>query len=69
MFAQQGMNQVDVNVSDQSMARNSQGGAEEGRRQSAGREVVDSGDEVLVGASEIRSPSAAAPRGVVDYYA
>lgn len=69
MFAQQGMNQVDVNVSDQSMARNSQGGAEEGRRQSAGREVVDSGDEVLVGASEIRSPSAAAPRGMVDYYA
>ncbi len=70
MFAQQGMSQVDVNVSDQSMARNSHGGAEEGRRQAGGRGLSDAGsDELIVGASEIRSPSAAAPRGLVDYYA
>ncbi|MFG0380606.1 flagellar hook-length control protein FliK [Pseudomonas sp. zbq_18] len=70
MLAQQGMNQVDVNVSDQSMAHNSRGEAEEGRRQSGGRGLAEAGsDEVSVGASEIRSPSATAPRGLVDYYA
>jgi flagellar hook-length control protein FliK len=71
LFAQQGMNQLDVNVSDQSLARGSQGGGEEGRRHSAGGGLGGSGDdEVLTGVSEIRGgPSSAAPRGLVDYYA
>ncbi|MDD0843856.1 flagellar hook-length control protein FliK [Pseudomonas sp. Gutcm_11s] len=71
LFAQQGMNQLDVNVSDQSMARSSQGGGEEGQRRSGGRGLSGSGDEeVLSGVSEIRTSSGgAAPRGLVDYYA
>lgn len=70
MFAQQGMNQLDVNVSDQSMARGSQGGAEEGRRQGSGRGLAEGGgDEAVTGVSEVRSPTASAPRGLVDYYA
>lgn len=71
LFAQQGMNQLDVNVSDQSMARGSQGGGEEGQRRSAGRGFGGSRDEEAIGGvSEIRTPSSgAAPRGLVDYYA
>lgn len=71
MFAQQGMNQLDVNVSDQSMARGSQqGGSEEGRRHSAGRGRADTGsDELLAGVSEVRSATTTASRGLVDYYA
>jgi len=71
LFAQQGMNQLDVNVSDQSMARGSQGGGEEGQRRSAGRGFGGSRDEEAIGGvSEIRTPlSGAAPRGLVDYYA
>ena len=71
LFAQQGMNQLDVNVSDQSMARGSQGGGEEGQRRSAGRGFGGSRDEEAIGGvSEIRTPSSgAAPHGLVDYYA
>jgi flagellar hook-length control protein FliK len=70
LFAQQGMNQLDVNVSDQSMARGSQGGGEDGRRHGGGRGMGGSGDdEVLTGVSELRGQSSAAPRGLVDYYA
>ncbi|MBD9416527.1 flagellar hook-length control protein FliK [Pseudomonas sp. PDM16] len=71
LFSQQGMNQLDVNVSDQSLARGSQGGGEEAQRRSSGRGMGGSGDdEVLAGVSEIRSPAGgAAPRGLVDYYA
>lgn len=71
LFAQQGMNQLDVNVSDQSMARGSQGGGEEGQRRSAGRGFGGSREEEAIGGvSEIRTPSSgAAPRGLVDYYA
>jgi flagellar hook-length control protein FliK len=71
LFAQQGMNQLDVNVSDQSMARGSQGGGEEGQRRSAGRGFGGSRDEEAIGGvSEIRTlSSGAAPRGLVDYYA
>ena len=71
LFAQQGMNQLDVNVSDQSMARGFQGGGEEGQRRSAGRGFGGSRDEEAIGGvSEIRTPSSgAAPRGLVDYYA
>jgi len=71
LFAQQGMDQLDVNVSDQSLARGSQGGGEETQRRSAGRGLDGSGEEEVVsGVSEIRTPAAgAAPRGLVDYYA
>jgi flagellar hook-length control protein FliK len=70
LFAQQGMNQLDVNVSDQSLARGSQGGGEEGQGRSGGRGLAGSGDEeVIGGVSEIRSQPSAAPRGLVDYYA
>lgn len=71
MFTQQGMGQLDVNVSDQSLARGWQGGGEESQRQS-GRSVgsgMEGEDESLSGISEIRNPSSNAPRGLVDYYA
>lgn len=72
LFAQQGT-QLDVNVSDQSLARGwqGQGGGEESRRQSGGGLASSSsGDEEhLIGISEIRSGTTSAPRGLVDYYA
>lgn len=70
MFSQQGMGQLDVNVSDQSLARGWQGNGDEGRRQGGSGRGGDGGDEeVLTGMSEIRNPNSAAPRGLVDYYA
>lgn len=70
LFSQQGMNQLDVNVSDQSMAHGSHGGSEEGRRHAGGRGTAGAADdEVLTGVSELRGQSSAAPRGLVDYYA
>ena len=70
MFSQQGMGQPDVNVADQSQARNWQGGGDEGRRHSGSGRGGDAGDdEILTGMSEIRSSNSAAPRGLVDYYA
>ncbi|MBB2495903.1 flagellar hook-length control protein FliK [Aquipseudomonas ullengensis] len=72
LFAQQGT-QLDVNVSDQSLARGwqGQGGGEESRRQGSGSQAASSADEErLTGISEIRGgAAAAAPRGLVDYYA
>lgn len=72
LFAQQGT-QLDVNVSDQSLARGwqGQGGGEESRRQSGGGLASSSsGDEEhLTGISEIRGGATSAPRGLVDYYA
>ncbi len=73
LFAQQGMNQLDVNVSDQSLARGSQGGSEDSRRFAGGRSgsaSTSTDDEMtLTGVSELRAPSSAVPRGLVDYYA
>lgn len=71
LFAQQGMNQLDVNVSDQSLAQGSQGRGEGGGGRSGGRGLGGGGEEeMLLGVSEIRNPeSGAAPRGMVDYYA
>lgn len=69
MFAQQGMT-MDVNVSDQSLARGwqGQGGGESrgngGRGGSAGAE-----EEVVRGSVEISSSRASGDRGLVDYYA
>ena len=71
MFTQQGMGQLDVNVSDQSQTRDWQGGGDDSQRQSgrSGGFGRDGDDELLSGISEIRSPTSSAPRGLVDYYA
>ncbi len=68
MFAQQGMNLVDVNVSDQSRGWQGQG---EGDGRHAGRAGAgDSQDEESVlGVSEISSSRLSGDRGLVDYYA
>jgi flagellar hook-length control protein FliK len=71
LFAQQGMNQLDVNVSDQSLNRGWQGQDAEGERRSAGgRGDYGTGgeEEISVSHSEIR-PASADGRGLVDYYA
>ena len=70
MFTQQGMNLMDVNVSDQSLARGWQGGADGGSsRGGASGEGDLAGDEVELGVTEIASSRAAGDRGLVDYYA
>ncbi|MNZ24167.1 Flagellar hook-length control protein [compost metagenome] len=71
LFAQQGMNQLDVNVSDQSLNRGWQGQDTDGERRSAGGrgDFGTAGEEeVSVSHSEIR-PASAGGRGLVDYYA
>jgi len=71
MFAQQGMNMLDVNVSDQSLSRGWQDQGEAGGRGvgslTAGGEPGD--EELTMGVSEIRSAAGGAGRGLVDYYA
>jgi len=70
MFTQQGMNLMDVNVSDQSLARGWQGGADGGSsRGGASGEGDLAGDEVELGVTEIASSRVAGDRGLVDYYA
>ncbi|MBB1519647.1 flagellar hook-length control protein FliK [Aquipseudomonas guryensis] len=71
MFTQQGIGQLDVNVSDQSLARGWQGGGEDSQRQSgrSGGSGLGGDEELLSGISEVRSPTSSAPRGLVDYYA
>lgn len=71
MFSQQGMGQLDVNVSDQSARgwqQQQQGDERGGSRRVAGS---DSGDDepMISGVSEIRPASTAQGRGLVDYYA
>ncbi|MBA1272800.1 flagellar hook-length control protein FliK [Stutzerimonas azotifigens] len=67
MFAQQGMNLVDVNVSDQSRGWQGQG---EGGGRNAGRTGSGSQeDETVLGVSEISSSRTSGDRGLVDYYA
>ncbi|MHB9797259.1 flagellar hook-length control protein FliK [Pseudomonas sp. MT3] len=70
MFSQQGMGQLDVNVSDQSARgwQQQQGGDDRGgSRRVAGS---DGDDEPMIGGvSEIRPRVAAQGRGLVDYYA
>ncbi|WP_421681625.1 flagellar hook-length control protein FliK [Stutzerimonas urumqiensis] len=71
MFTQQGMNLLDVNVSDQSLARGSQG---QGDGQGQGRGGPNGGTpgadgDVLVSTSEISSGRTAGGRGLVDFYA
>ena len=74
MFAQQGMGQVDVNVSDQS--RNWQGQGQEQQGQNAGRAnggggLLDGGgeDDHAVAAAEAVAPSVVLGSSAVDYYA
>jgi flagellar hook-length control protein FliK len=69
LFSQQGMGQLDVNVSDQSLARGqSQGDDPQARRSSVGGDVAGDDEPGIFGVetsvSEIR-----ADRGLVDYYA
>lgn len=72
MFAQQGMNQLDVNVSDQSLNRGWQGQGSDGERRTAGGRGDFGGgsdEEISVSHSEIRPASSGAGRGLVDFYA
>src|SRR5690606_8960141 len=71
LFAQQGINQLDVNVSDQSLARHSQGreDAEQAARGSAataGQEPAD-GEDLVMGETRLWQP--ATLRGLVAFYA
>ncbi|MFZ6046338.1 flagellar hook-length control protein FliK [Pseudomonas sp. CR3202] len=72
LFAQQGMNQLDVNVSDQSLSRGWQGQGGDGERRGSGGRAgfgVGSDEEVSVSLSEVRPASAGGGRGLVDFYA
>jgi flagellar hook-length control protein FliK len=68
LFSQQGMNQLDVNVSDQSLARGWQGQGEgrQGRGDNSGGDLL--GDDVTV-VGESAPAAVRAGRGLVDYYA
>ena len=67
MLTQQGMTLMDVNVSDQSLARGWQGGGEGGS--SRGGASAEAEEELQVGVSEIASNRATGDRGLVGYYA
>ena len=70
LFAQQGMNLADANVSDQSLNRGWQGQGEGGRGGSGSRDDLLASDELQPGAhQEVRSERLTAGRGLVDYYA
>lgn len=71
LFAQQGMDTLDVNVSDQSLSRGWQGQEGEGKgRGNAGNEQPGMLDEALVGhAVELNNGPLVGGRGMVDYYA
>ncbi|WP_152221998.1 flagellar hook-length control protein FliK [Pseudomonas sp. SCB32] len=70
MFSQQGMGQLNVNVSDQSpRGWQQQGGDERGGSRRAGRSEGAEDEPMVSGVSEIRPQTAAQGRGLVDYYA
>ncbi|TWC42959.1 flagellar hook-length control protein FliK [Pseudomonas sp. SJZ079] len=71
LFTQQGMNLLDVNVSDQSSSRGWQGQDGGGRgRDGGGSESLGMGDdELALSPVELRSNSLNSGRGMVDYYA
>ncbi|UVE16368.1 flagellar hook-length control protein FliK [Pseudomonas sp. LS44] len=73
MFTQQGMNTLDVSVSDQSLNRGGQGqggDSERGASQFRGGHNLRGGEEeISLGMSEIRSTSGSGGRSLVDYYA
>ncbi|MGK9064970.1 flagellar hook-length control protein FliK [Stutzerimonas chloritidismutans] len=72
MFTQQGMT-MDVNVSDQSLARGWQGQGQGGDESRGGRGMAGFGggdeEDVVQGMTEIRSNRGGNDRGLVDYYA
>jgi flagellar hook-length control protein FliK len=70
LFAQQGMNLADANVSDQSLSRGWQGQGEGGRGGASGGDGRLASDESLPSAAqELRSERSSAGLGLVDYYA
>ncbi|SUD40691.1 flagellar hook-length control protein [Ectopseudomonas mendocina] len=72
LFAQQGMNLADANVSDQSLSRGwqGQGQGEGGRGGSGSRDGLLAGEELQPGVhQEVRSERLTSGRGLVDYYA
>lgn len=72
LFAQQGMNLLDVNVSDQSLNRGWQGQGQDGDgkgRSGGAGELLGSEDGLRTGASESPNATLRAGRGLVDYYA
>ncbi|WAC43616.1 flagellar hook-length control protein FliK [Pseudomonas sp. SL4(2022)] len=71
MFAQQGMNQLDVNVSDQSLNRGWQGqDSDSGKgRGNANTGMQEADDAVQSSALEVARGSSVTARGLVDYYA
>lgn len=72
MFTQQGMT-MDVNVSDQSLARGWQGQGQGGDEGRGGRSIAGFGagdeEDAVQGMTEIRSNRGGGDRGLVDYYA
>lgn len=74
LFTQQGMNLLDVNVSDQSLSRGWQGqgqeqGGESQRRGESASGLALSEEEKPLGVGEIRSTTLSNARRLVDYYA
>jgi flagellar hook-length control protein FliK len=70
LFAQQGMNLLDVNVSDQSLSRGWQGQESDGKGRSGSSDDLAGGDEELrLGNVELPTATAVNARGLVDYYA
>ena len=71
LFAQQGMNQLDVNVSDQSLSRGWQGQEGDGGGRNGGSSADSRGmdDEPHVSAVDAARTTSVSARGLVDYYA
>ena len=71
LFAQQGMNQPDVNVSDQSLNRGWQGQGGDGGNSRGGSSNERLGGDEELHSSAVESPraSSVSARGLVDYYA
>ncbi|MDO9616799.1 MAG: flagellar hook-length control protein FliK [Pseudomonas sp.] len=71
LFAQQGMNQLDVNVSDQSLSRGWQGQEGDGGkgRGGASSELLGADEELHSSAAESARTTSVSARGLVDYYA
>lgn len=71
LFAQQGMNQLDVNVSDQSLSRGWQGHEGDGGKGRGGSsgELLGADEELHSSAVESARATSVSARGLVDYYA
>jgi len=69
MFNQQGMNLLNVSVSDQSLNRGWQGQGGDGERRGGSGLAAGAEDELSVSHSEIRTSSTGGGRGLVDFYA